>query len=120
MFCINVALGSTSWRLLFRDDKKANAAFKELTTPLDGAAIIAINDEFGQTLFANRDAMHGVMFEDLDQTKLAHIEMALHQARTQNQAQKMAQADPMLRAGAHPNAGPAIINPMGNGFRPPS
>ena len=43
--------------------------------------------------------------------------MALHQARTQNLAQKMGESDPALRAGRM-GQGPAIISPMGNGFRP--
>lgn len=116
MYCINVALGSTSWRLLFRDEANAKICFDILDSR--NGTDLQLKDDFGQVLVVHVDSMHGVMFEDLDQTKLAHIEMALHQARTQNQAQKAAQSDPMLRAGAHPAGGPAIINPMGNGFRP--
>ena len=115
MFCINVALGSTSWRLLFKDEDKATEAFNVLDARAN--ADLRVADDFGQVLVAHVDSMHGVMFEDLDQTKLAHIEMALHQARTQNAAQKMAASDPSLRAGVN-QAGPAIISPMGNGFRP--
>ena len=116
MFCINVALGSTSWRLLFRDEEKANETFGFINAPREDGIIVC--DDFGQRLsLLNHKSVHGVMFEDLDQTKAAHIEMALHQARTQNAAQKLAASDPALRAGAT-NAGPAIISPMGNGFRP--
>ena len=114
MFCINVALGSTSWRLLFKDEETANKAFDVLVL-LDAQNDCKIKDDFGQVLFARTEAIRGVMFEDLDQTKLAHIEMALHQARTQNQAQKMAASDPSLRAGSNAG-GPAIISPMA-GFR---
>lgn len=117
MFCINVALGSTSWRLLFREEKNAETAF-ELLNPTVGFPK-QIRDDFGQKLLLASDgSVHAVMFEDLDQTKMAHIEMALHQARTQNAAQKMAATDPALRAGSN-QAGPAIISPMPNGgFRP--
>ena len=114
MFCINVALGSTSWRLLFRDEENAIAVGKMLEFHDNNELSVCVEDDFGQRLLAKFDSMHGVMFEDLDQTKMAHIEMALHQARTQNAAQKMAATDPSLRAGS--NAGPAIISPMSNGL----
>ena len=115
MFCINVALGSTSWRLLFKDEDKAKRCFE--TIEQRKGIDVQVEDDFGQVLSATVASIHGTMFEDLDQTKEAHIQMALHQARTQNQAQKMAANDPALRAGM-PAPGPAIISPMGNGSRP--
>lgn len=58
------------------------------------------------------------MVEDMDKTKMAHIEMALHQARTQIAGNKAAEADPAIRT-ASMMRGPAVINPMGNGgFQP--
>ena len=116
MFCINVALGATSWRLLYRDEENAKHALG-IYHDTKHLSEIRLEDDFGQKLTAPSSAIHGVMFEDLDKTKLAHIEMALHQARTQNAAQAAAQADPTLR-NARQNMGPAIISPMGNGVRP--
>jgi hypothetical protein len=116
MFCINVALGSTSWRLLFKEAERAEKAFAILVD-LNGSIQI-IEDDFGQRLSAKSASINGVMFEDLDQTKQAHIAMALHQARTQQDAQAAAQADPALSRGTR-QQGPAIITPMaGNGMRP--
>ena len=116
MFCLNVALGNTSWRLLFRDAEKAKAAFQVLNS--DFATQVSVEDDFGQTLVAFGESMHGLMLEDMDQTKMAHVEMALHQARTQSLATKMAQTDQTLKADSMAR-GPAIIAPMsGNGRAP--
>ena len=115
MFCLNIALGNTSWRLLFKDADTAKVAFTILDSRNDPD--IKIEDDFGQTLVAHVDSMHGLMLEDLDKTKMAHVEMALHQERTKVLAQNMAQTDPALKA-ASARQGPAIIAPMGNGARP--
>ena len=114
MFIINVALGNTSWRLLFKQEDSAKIAFEALTK---GAERISILDDFGQELSTQPKVVHGVMLEDMDKTKMAHVEMALHQARTQGLATKMAQTDPALKAQSAMS--PSVLNPMGNGFRPP-
>lgn len=118
MFIINVALGNTSWRLLFKDEARAVTASLDLTTAWErnADALISINDDFGQTIRMRGSAIHGMMTEDMDKTKMAHVEMALHQARTQGLATKMAQTDPALKAQA--SMSPNVLNPMGNGFMP--
>ena len=110
MFCINIALGNTCWRLLYRDEEKAKAAF-ELTRHRDGA-ITFIEDDFGQKMYFPLSSLHGSMFEDLDKAKLANVELFLHQQRTQALATKAAQSDPGLRASSLMN-GPAMLSPMG-------
>ena len=114
MFIINVALGNTSWRLLFKDEEKATHIYKRLTETSSGCPL-AVSDDFGQTLYANPSSIHGFMLEDMDKTKMAHVEMALHQARTQSLATKMAQSDPALKAQS--SMSPNVISPM-NGFMP--
>jgi len=117
MFIINVALGNTSWRLLFKEEEKARSAFSFISSePYD--THVKIEDDFGQTFAGNISGIYGVMFEDMDKTKMAHVEMALHQARTQGLATKMAQHDPALKAQS--GMSPSVLNPMGNGFRPPA
>ena len=118
MFCLNVALGNTSWRLLFRDVEKAKAAFGNLTPHHTDGTVLSVEDDFGQTLTTVVSSIHGLMLEDLDQTKMAHVEMALHQARTQSLATKMAQTDQTLKADSMAR-GPAIIAPMGGNGRTP-
>lgn len=113
MFCLNIALGHTSWRLLYKTEEnalEAVARFNVIDT-------VKVADDFGQALEAKVASIHGYMLEDMDKTKLAHVEMALHQARTQNLATKTAQTDPGLRTAQAIN-GPSVLSPMGNGFRP--
>ena len=118
MFCLNIALGNISWRLLFKNDESLKAA--ELPFLIYAGSpdtwILAV-DDFGQTVRVRQNAIHGVMVEDLDKTKLAHVELVLHQARTQSLATKMAQTDPALKADTMSRS-PAILSPMGNGARP--
>jgi len=115
MFIINVALGNTSWRLLFKDEQ---GALNALALFNEEDQIVKVSDDFGQSLETKMSRVHGVMLEDMDKTKMAHVEMALHQARTQGLATKMAQHDPALKAQS--TMSPNVLNPMGNGFRPPS
>lgn len=111
MFCLNVALGNTAWRLLYRDEEKARAAHNTLCSMPAGNFFIV--DDFGQELGTKAESVHGFMLEDLGQTKLAHAELMLHGERIKILAQKMAQTDPGLRT--QPMNGPAIISPM-SGF----
>lgn len=115
MFIINVALGNTSWRLLFKEEGTAVSAYDSAMEA--GRELISIVDDFGQHMTASAASIHGVMLEDMDKTKMAHVEMALHQARTQGLATKMAQTDPTLKANAAMS--PSVLDPMGNGFMPP-
>lgn len=113
MFCLNIALGSVVWRLLYKNEEKAIAAANELgiTWERNDNSMLALNDEFGQTIRLRTNSISGVMTENLDQSKMGHVELALHQARTQALATKSAQADPALRANALMN-GPAMLTPM--------
>jgi hypothetical protein len=69
-------------------------------------------DDFGQRATFVRSAIVAVMFEDLDASKVASVEMALHNARTQASAEQRAAADPTLRAArSNGRGGPAIVSP---------
>ena len=111
MFSLTLAVGTHSWRLLYRDADRAMIAYSEAIAPCE------IADEFGQLVKISEGALIGACLEDLDKSKMGLVEMALHQARTQNAAQAAAQADPSLRA-MRQNAGSPILSPMGNGARP--
>ena len=111
MFCVNVAIGNTCWRLLYRDEEKAKAAFK-LASNLLFTEIVVLEDDFGQKCALQPSAVHGSMFEDLDKAKMANVELFLHQQRVQAMATKAAQSDPGLRAASLMN-GPAVLTPMG-------
>ena len=65
-----------------------------------GASTVSVADDFGQRATIDIKSIHGFMLEDMEQSKLAHIERGLHQARTQARAQQMATADPVLKNAA--------------------
>lgn len=113
MYCINVCLGHTVWRLLFKDEGKAFDAslrLKDAWEKNDGT-LFDINDEFGQTMRLKTSAIQGVMTEDLEKAKMANVELFLHQQRVQVMAQKAAQSDPGLRAASMMN-GPSVLTPL--------
>jgi len=114
MFSLTLALGNVSWRLLYKEEEKAQQAFA-LTRHRDGS-ITFLEDDFGQKIHYPLASFTGSLLEDLEKTKMAHVELGLHQARVQAAAQKAAQADPGLRANAMMN-GPSVLSPM-NSFRP--
>lgn len=115
MFSLTIAVGNQAWRLLYKNQEDAEKRFEIVKDAVVGVTqgVGFISDDFGQT-FAGRPI--GVLLEDLEKMKMAHVEMALHNARTQAMANKAAQSDPGLRANAMMN-GPGVIQPMNN-FRP--
>jgi hypothetical protein len=116
MWCVTVAVENIPWALMFKTEEKARAAQTHLKESfINGDMTISIVDDYGQEITTAGNAISGWNFEDMDKSKLAHIERALHHARMQQEGQKLAQADAVLRQGQH---GPSIISPMGipNGF----
>ena len=110
MFCVTVALGSTAWRLMFKEEEKALAAFTALSQ-LSPASDTGITDDFGQRCHLIGKNIVGLMFEDLDKAKMANGELYLHQQRTNLAAQKAAAADPAIRA-AQNTRGLSTLSPM--------
>lgn len=122
MFSISVLVANQSLRMLYQKEENAQRDFnliqaamkRDKTTQFSAHDTIDLVDDFGQKLQVRADSLHGQMFEDLERTKLANIEYALHGARTQAGAQRAAESDPALRA-TRAVQGPSIISPMGNG-----
>lgn len=110
MYAVNIALGTTVWRLLFKEEGAARAAF-DATWNHQPDDVIALKDDFGQVCNFPAAQRTGSMFEDFDQSKLANIELFLHQQRVQAAAQKAAQSDPGLRASAA-MGGPSVLTPF--------
>ena len=115
MYAVNIALGTTVWRLLFKTEEKAREAFAFVQNPLPSTsslknAAFKVEDDYGQTMGWTEGAIAAMMFEDLDQSKLANIELFLHQQRVQVAAQKAAQSDPGLKASSLMN-GPSVLTP---------
>lgn len=114
MYCVNIAVGSSCWRLLFRNEEKAKAALESFTPRVLAPQTLHVEDDFGQICNVVSTSINAVMFEDLEKAKLANVELFLHQQRVQAMATKAAQADPGLKASSIMNGGgPAMFSPMG-------
>lgn len=120
MHLLTVVFGPTPtpWSLLFQKPELAEGAFTSIESAKQTKAeFISLVDEFGQRATFNVPSIHGFMLEDMEKSKLAHIERGLHQARTQARAQQAAAADPILKNAAMMQ-GPPMLAPMGNGRFP--
>ncbi len=121
MFSLTIVFGPGPmvWTLMFQDQAKAALAAIEIDNT-SSENRIHLGDDFGQVVSISRAEIHGSMLEDMEQSRLAHIERALHQARTQAKGAEIADADPVLRQArmkAHGQSMP-ILQPMGNGRFP--
>lgn len=119
MFSLTIIFGPTPtpWVLLYKTKESLDAAVQnyraDKTTTFESGDFIA-TDDFGATISIKRASIHGVMFEDMDLSKMNAIERGLHHARTQARAEQMAQADPVLRT-ASMGRGNAVLSPGFNG-----
>jgi hypothetical protein len=123
MFSLTIAFGpsNTLWQLVFREAEKANDAYSKLNQAAPSNQPVIVVDDFGQSTSIMRNQIHGFMLEDMNLSKQAHIERALHQMRTQAEGQTIVENDSVLRAAAARRGGPSIISPMnpamnGGGF----
>lgn len=122
MFAVTVAFNNMAWRLLYKDEDKAKGAFELIMSPVDKMTqfnpteCLMFTDDFGQRAFFRRSAIGAAMFENLDESKVASIEMAIHNAHTEAGARQRAESDPTLRAARVVNNRPGVISPMGPGF----
>ena len=114
MFSLTIVFGPGPmvWTLMFKTKEQLLESQQALHDAKDGGSDFDLSDDFGQTCHLKSSETHGWMIEDLEQSKLAHIERALHQARTKVKADEMASADPVMRAAATRQAGGAILQPM--------
>jgi hypothetical protein len=118
MFSLTIVFGPGPmvWTLMYKNREKAEAHRNFLYGTDDQ---INLSDDFGQEASLKRTEIHGSMLEDMEQSKLAHIERALHQARTQAKGAEIADSDPVLaQARRRAQGGMPIMQPMPTGFSP--
>lgn len=113
MFTLSVVFGHASIGFMFKTKEAAENADAILNMSVSMGGTATIVDDFGQRGSFKPASIHGVILEDMDQSKLARAEQMVHQALTQAVAQNLAKAKPELRV----NNTPAVINPMMNGMR---
>ena len=111
MYSITVIFGPASLRFLFKTKEKAEA-HKNFKTDHPTQDLI-IDDDFGQHGEIKALSIHGIIIEDMDHSKLAGVEVMLHNTRVQALAQQRAQSDPGLRAAQR---GPAVHTPFNGGL----
>ena len=114
MYSLTVTFGPgpTVWRFLFRTKERADSynAVHSMMPSQD----LHIEDDFGQTGDIKALQIHGRMLENMDESMLAYVEMALHNARVQSKAQSRAEGDSTINL---QRRGPAVLTPTmgGNG-----
>jgi hypothetical protein len=109
MHALSIVVGSQCWRLLFKSEDAAKKAFSAID---ENSSVVRIEDDYGQTAVIHTSVCPGFMLEDMDKSKFAYIETALHNARTNLDANAQASADPKLRANRQ---GPSVISPFNGG-----
>lgn len=107
MHSLTVIFGPASLRFLFKSKEKADT-FRAFRSDHPAQDLI-IDDDFGQHAEIKALSIHGIIVEDMDQARLAGVEMTLHNTRIHALATQRAQSDPALRA-AH--RGPGVISPV--------
>lgn len=112
MFSVSVIFGSTSWILMFREREKAEAAVRNLFTAkptgFGTETPAAVTDDFQQSVYCS-GVPSAVMLEDMDASRLVHVEHGMRHVHVQADIRTRAETDARLRM-ARP--GPAIMSPM--------
>lgn len=92
MFILTVVFGAndTQWQLCFdNEESMTNAAFQA------GVLKLSFRDDYGAEISLSKQAT-AFQVRDTSKAQVAEIEMMLHNARTQNKAQRAAATDPTL------------------------
>jgi hypothetical protein len=117
MYSLTIAFGETPamWRLLFKTEEAAQKAvtiLEQVGQNPHPENIAGMMDDFGQLCAIKWSGIKAWMLEDLDQSKQAGVEMMLHNARTQADANVRARSEPSLRQAT---SGPSVFVPNGGG-----
>ena len=120
MHLLTIAFGGMgmAWKFGFKTAEAAEKAYAAAHNSIGhpGSAMappVEIKDDFGQRGKFGAE-ITGALLENLDETKLLHVEHALHNAKTQAALQSRAQGDPTLKfMQQNGPGGPAMISPMG-------
>ena len=114
MYSLTIHFGPNAvcWQFLFKEDKRAKAAYEQISEALKTGLMTRVEDDFGQ--IGTMGSISGYLLEDLDLVEEAQIQRSLVNARAQAKLNSRASQDPTLRA-AQAMRGPAMIQPMGRG-----
>lgn len=107
MYSISIAMGRGTpvvWALMYRTEARALETFKILQ---ENVGDVVINDDYGQTIAIKKADVIGMMFEDYEQSRMAHIERAVHEQKIRAAIGQRVRSDPGLRDIVQP--GPAML-----------
>lgn len=110
MFSLSVFVGTASVALMFSDKEKAQAAYSNIMSMLVGQPW-EIEDEFGHRIYLTQKPALAVL-EDLDKSRLAHIERQHFVDTIRADAMKRAQTNPKTREAFRPPSPPMLVPGM--------
>lgn len=116
MYSLTISFGMNGqmpWVFLYKTEETAKQAAQSKTN----TAWWHVTDDFGQEGQFRVTDIHGILLENLELSKMAHVERGLHNLRTQIKADQMADADPTVKT-ARMRQGAAMLTPFANGARP--
>jgi hypothetical protein len=98
MYALSISFGPTNAivAFMFKTEERAKAMRAIARVGFDGGEAFTIEDDFGQ--FGDFVKPNAVLFEDLEQSKAAHIERHLHNMRMQLAANDAVDAEPAFRS----------------------
>ena len=116
MYALTIFMGPACFQLLYRTEEPARLAKAALhNRPNEAFGVTTyteINDDFGHEMTINLRDLSGFILEDMEKTKAAHVDRALHQQRVQMLAQKTAENDPGIRASRMMGNNGPILSPF--------
>jgi hypothetical protein len=91
---LTVVFGPASWQFMFRSKEKAEqyAHFRNDHPTQD----LIIDDDFGQHAEIRASSIHGIQIENLEESRLVHVERVVHDIKIRSAAQQRAQREPAL------------------------
>ena len=111
MHSVTIVFGPASLQFLFKT-KEPVEQFRSFRSDHPTQDLI-IDDDFGQHAEIRAASIHGIVIEDLTQSKLGGVEKMLHGASIQAAAQQRANSDPRSAK----TASPRVLTPFpNNGF----
>lgn len=119
MFSMTISFGNSGTQLLFKTKETFEAAKEKYrsskATNFEGDELHLL-DDFGMEIVVKRTAIHGAMFEDMNETKAGHTERWLHQARIQMANEKASMSAQDIAAHMRTRSQqPAVLAPSFNG-----
>lgn len=101
MFSLSLIVGNTSIALMYTDAAKAKAAYDTIGTMAMGQTF-ELTDDFGQAITMQRSSIHAHLLEDLNKTKIAHVERLHFNDVVRAEAMKRAQTNQTTREAFRP------------------